>query len=88
MKRTILDVLGDPESWSTYRSAAWNTPLLRGATIVSAFEVDPDELRIAIEARGQMMQSTFSIADRDVRHRVLEVLQPGRKLAECLDHAV
>ena len=88
MKRTIRDVLGDPESWSTYRSATWDTPLLRGATIVSAFEVDPDELRIAIEARGQMIQSTFSIADRDVRHRLLEILQPGLKLTDCLDHAL
>ena len=88
MTRTIRDVLGDPESWPNYRSGAWGMPLLRGATIVSALEVEPDELRIAIEVRGQMMHSSFSIADRDVRHRLLEILQPGLKLADCLDQSL
>jgi hypothetical protein len=88
MTRTIRDVLGDPESWPNYRSGAWGMPLLRGATIVSALEVEPDELRIAIEVRGQMMHSTFSVADRDVRHRLLEILQSGVKLADCLDHSL
>ena len=60
-------------------------PLLRGATIVSAREAEPDELRLAIEARGQMMHSTFVIADRDVRESVLRILRPGVKLEDCLN---
>ena len=63
-------------------------PLLRGATIVSAREAEPDELRIAIDARGQIIHSTFVIADRDVRHRLLEILQPGVLLEDSLDHVL
>ena len=59
-------------------------PLLRGATVVSALEAEPDELRIAIDARGQILHSTFVIQDRDVRHRLLEILQPGADLENCL----
>jgi hypothetical protein len=86
MKRTIRDVLGDPQSWPNYRNGAWGRPLLQGATIVSASEAEPDELRVAIEADGQMMHSTFVITDRDVRHRLLEILQPGILLDDSLNH--
>jgi len=88
MARTIRDVLGAPDTWPNYRNGGWGMPLLRGATIVSAIEAEPDELRIAIEARGQMMHSTFVIADRDERHRVLEILQPGLELEVCLAQAL
>jgi hypothetical protein len=88
MTKTLRDVLGDPESWPNYRNGGWGMPLLRGATIVSASEGEPDELRIAIEARGKMMHSTFVIADRDVRHRLLEILQPGVLLEDSLDHSL
>ena len=88
MTRKIRDVLGEPESWPNYRNGAWGRPLLRGATIVSASEAEPDELRLAIEARGQMMHSTFVIADRDVRHRLLELLQPGMILEDTLNHSL
>jgi hypothetical protein len=84
MTRTIRDVLGDPESWPNYRAGEWRMPLLSGATIVSAHEAEPDELRLAIEARGVILHSTFVIHDRDVRHRLLEVLQPGAELEACL----
>ena len=63
-------------------------PLLRGATIVGAREVEPDELRVVINARGQVLHSTFVISDRDVRQRLLEILQPGFKLEDCLDQAL
>ena len=63
-------------------------PLLRGAIIVSVSEADSDELRVAIEARGHMMHSTFVIADRDVRHRLLEILQPGILLEDSLSHSL
>lgn len=86
MTRTVRDVLGDPESWPNYREGAWVMPLLRGANIVAARETEPDELRIAKDARGKVFHSTFFIADRDVRQRLLEILQPGRLLRDCLDH--
>jgi len=63
-------------------------PLLRGATIVGAREAEPDELRIVIDARGQILHSTFVIADRDVRDRLLEILQPGVLLEDSLNHAL
>jgi len=63
-------------------------PLLRGATIVGAREAEPDELRIVIDARGQILHSTFVIPDRDVRHRLLEILQPGVLLEDSLNHAL
>jgi len=88
MTKTIRDVLGDPESWPNYRNGAWGRPLVTGATIVTGSEIEPDELRLAIEADGQMMHSTFVIADHDVRHRILEILQPGLKLADCLDQVI
>jgi hypothetical protein len=88
MTKTIRDVLGDPGSWPNYRGGGFGMPLLRGATIVSAVEAEPDELRIAVGARGKIMHSTFVIADRDERQRVLEILQPGLQLADCLDHAI
>jgi hypothetical protein len=85
MARTVRDVLGDPESWSNYRNGAWGRPQLHGATIVSATEAESDELQLAIEADGQMMHSTFVTADRAERHRLLEILQPGLRLTDCLD---
>ena len=61
-------------------------PLLRGATIVGAREADPDELRLVVDVRGQLLHSTFVIPDRDVRHRLLEILQPGARLEDALKH--
>ena len=61
-------------------------PLLRGATIVGAREAEPDELRVVIDARGQVLRSTFVISDRDVRQRLLEILQPGVLLEAGLNH--
>ncbi len=88
MKKTIRDVLGAPETWQNYLNGESRMPLLRGAIVVGAREAEPDELRLAIEARGQMLHSTFVIADRDVRHRLLEILQPGLELADCLDQVL
>ena len=88
MTGTMRDLLGDPESWPNYRNGMWGRPVLRGATIVNAGEAEPDEVRVTIEADGQMMHSNFVIADRDVRHRVLEILQPGLALEGCLDQAL
>jgi len=85
MTRIVRDVLGSPESWPNYRSGAWHMPLLRGSTVVSAHEAEPNELRLAIDARGQILHSTFVIEDRDMRHRLLEVLQPGATLEDCLN---
>jgi hypothetical protein len=86
MTRKIRDVLGEPESWPNYRAGGSAMPLLRGATILAAREAEPDELRVAIDARGHILHSTFVIADRDERHRLLEILQPGMLLEEGLDH--
>jgi hypothetical protein len=85
MEKTIRDVLGGPESWPNYRNGMWGRPDLNGATIVNAGEAEPDEVRVTIEAAGQMMHSNFAIEDPEVRHRVLEILQPGLKLQDCLD---
>ena len=63
-------------------------PLLRGAFIVGAREYDPDEIRLIVDARGQMLHSTFVIGDRDVRQRLLEILQPGLSLEDCLNHVM
>lgn len=61
-------------------------PLLRGATIVGARDAEPDELRIVIDARGKVLHSTFVIEDRDVRQRILAILQPGSSLEDSLNH--
>ena len=63
-------------------------PLLRGATIVAASEQEPDELRIVIDARGKILHTTFIVADRDVRHRLLAILQPGLLLEDSLNQAL
>jgi len=86
--RTVLDVLGDPESWPAYRQGGMVMPLLRGATILSVREAEPDEIRVAIDARGHILHSTFVVADRDDRQRLLEILQPGTKLVDCLKQSI
>ena len=53
--------------------------LLRGATIVAAQEVEPDALSVVIDARGQLLQSTFVIEDRNVRQRLLEIYHKRRE---------
>lgn len=88
MGKTVRDVLGDPKSWPDYRLGGTNMPLLRGATIVAARESEPDELRLVIDARGHILHSTFVIADRDLRHRLLEILQPGVSLEDSLNHVL
>ena len=84
MTKTIGDLLGGPESWANNRE--WRMPFLRGATVVAALEVEPDEVRIAVDAQGRVLHSTFVIADREVRQRLLQILQPGMKLEDCLNH--
>ena len=88
MIRTIRDVLGDPESWPNHREGGIGMPPLGGATIVAAREAEPDELRIVIDANGQILHSTFVIADRNVRQHLLEILQPGLLLEDCLSHPI
>lgn len=83
--RTVRDVIGDPESWPNYRYGGSRMPQLRGAKIVSVRPVDPDELQVTIEAHGQTLASTFVVEDRDVRLRVLALLEPGRELTAALD---
>jgi len=85
MSQTVRDVLGDPKSWPDYRTGGMAMPLLRGATIVSAREVEPDEIRIVIDAHGQSLHSTFFVSDRDVRQSLLRVLRPGVTLEDCLN---
>ena len=60
--------------------------LLRGATIVATNEAEPDVLSVTLDARGQLFRSTFVIADQNVRLRLLEILQPGLLMLDCLDH--
>jgi len=88
MTKTIRDVLSAPESWTNHRADERGMPRLRGATVVSAYEAEPDEVRVAIEAGGHIVHSTFVIEDRNLRHRVLEILQPGTRLEHCLDQQI
>ena len=85
MPQTVRDVLGDPRSWPDYCTGGMGMPLLRGATIVGAREFEPDEIRIVIDAHGQILHSTFFISDRDVRQSLLRVLRPGVRLEDCLN---
>ena len=86
MGKTVRDVIGDPASWPDYREGGTQMPLLRGATLIGAREVEPDELRIVIETRGKVLHSTLVVEDRDVRQRLLEILQPGLSLEDILNH--
>jgi hypothetical protein len=88
MVKTVRDVLGDPASWPDYRVGGTDMPLLRGATLIGAREMEPDELRIVIEARGKVLHSTFVVEDRDVRQRLLEILQPGLSLDDILNESL
>ena len=85
MSQTVRDVIGDPASWPHNLEGGVRMPLLGDATIVAAHESDPDD-RLAIDARGHVLHSTFVIADRNVRHRLLEILQPGLLLEDSLNH--
>ena len=88
MEKTVRDVIGDPASGPDFQIGGTRMPLLRGATIVGAREVEPDELRLSIDARGQVLRSTFIIADRDVRQRLLEILKPGLLLDDGLNQSL
>ena len=88
MEKTVRDVIGDPASWPDFQLGGTSMPLLRGATIVGAREVEPDELRLIIDARGQVLRSTIIIADRDVRQRLLEILKPGLLLDDGLNQSL
>ena len=85
MTQTVREVLGDPQSWPDYRTGGMEMPPLRGATIVGAREVEPDEIRIVIDAHHRMIHSTFFVDDRDVRESLLRILRPGVKLEDCLN---
>jgi len=85
MAKTVRDIIGDPSSWSNYQEGGMAMPLLRGATVIGTRESEPDELRVVIDARGRALHSTFVIADRDVRQRIIEILKPGLLLDECLN---
>ena len=86
MAKTVRDIIGDPATWSNYGEGGMGMPLFRGATIVGTRESEPDELRVVIDARGRALHSTFVIADRDVRQRLIDILQPGLLLEDCLNH--
>ena len=84
-RRTVRDVIGNPESWPNYRYGGSRMPVLRGAKIKNVRPVDPDELQVTIEAHGQTLASTFVVEDRDVRLRVQSLLVPGAELTSVLD---
>lgn len=84
-RRTVRDVIGNPESWPNYRYGGSRMPVLRGAKIKSVRPVDPDELQVTIEAHGQTLASTFVLEDRDIRLRVQSLLVPGAELTSVLD---
>jgi hypothetical protein len=88
MPKTVRDVIGDPASWSNYRESGMSMPILRGATVVGTRESEPDELKIVIDARGRSLHSTFVIADRDVRERLIEILRPGLLLEDALKQSL
>jgi hypothetical protein len=83
--RTVLDVLGDPESWLTKGQGGMLMQLLRGATIVATQEGESDVVSVVMDARGQLCSSTFVIEDPATRQRLLEILQPGLLMLDCLD---
>ncbi len=85
MAKTVRDIIGDPTTWSNYGEGGMGMPLLRGATVIGTRESEPDELRVVIDARGRALHSTFVIADRDVRQRLIEILKPGLLLEDCLN---
>ena len=85
MAKTVRDIIGDPATWSNYAEGNMSMPILRGAKIVGTRESEPDELRVVIDARGRALHSTFVVADRDVRQRLIEILQPGLLLDDCLN---
>jgi hypothetical protein len=84
-RRTVRDVIGNPESWPNYRYGGSRMPVLRGAKIKSVRPVDPDELQVTIEAHGHTIASTFVLEDRDIRLRVQSLLVPGAELTSALD---
>ena len=88
MAKTVRDVIGDPETWSNYGAGGMGMPLFRGATIVGTRESEPDELKVVIDARGRSLHSTFVIADRDVRQRLIEILKPGLLLEDAMSQSL
>jgi len=57
-------------------------------TVTLADMQAPTSYTLAIDARGHILHSTFVVEDRDLRHRILEILQPGAELADCLSQAL
>lgn len=58
-KKTVRDVLGEPESWSNYMRGEWRgIPDMKGATIS---EVITSGNEIAVHTQGAACGETFSV---------------------------
>lgn len=88
-KKTVLDVIGAPESWQHYLNRACNaSPDLRGAIISHVFSCGN---LIAIQTYGAACGTTFSIfviEDRDLFERTKRALREGVEVHAAVAAAI
>jgi len=83
-KKSVRDVIGEPESWPNHLYVAGEGPTdIRGATISQVFTAGND---IAVCTHGGACGATFSIfavEDKELRERVERALRPGLDVHEA-----
>jgi len=88
-KRTVRDVLGEPESWSNYMRGEWRgIPDMKGATISEVVALGKE---VAVHTKGAPGGDTFSvfvIEDQDLRERTIRALRPGVEVHEAVAAAI
>ncbi len=88
-RKTVRDVLGEPESWSNYMRGEWRgTPDMKGATISEVVALGKE---VAIHTKGAPGGDTFSvfvIEDQDLRARTVRALRRGVEVHEAVAAAI
>jgi len=88
-KKTVRDVLGEPESWSNYMRGDWHRDAnMEGATISQVVTLGKE---VAVHTKGAPGGDTFSvfvIEDLDLRERTVRALRPGVEVHEAVATAI
>jgi hypothetical protein len=88
-RKTVRDVIGEPESWPNYLNGHSKEPTdMRGAVITVAF-VSGDQ--IALQTKGAACGETFAtfvVKDKELRDRLTQVLRPELSVHEAAAVAI
>jgi hypothetical protein len=83
-RKTVRDVLGEPESWSNYMRGDWHgNANMKGATISEVIALGKE---VAVHTKGAPGGETFSvfvIEDQNIRERTVRALRVGAEVHDA-----